>query len=260
MSNSIHTDHVDMNHILEHIKNLSEDINISFILMFNPAKREMVHEIYETLFEQRKKYIFKACVFFIRVGTNLDSRYTEEDFAWQKEANARFKALEESVNLPTSHRKKIPHPENLFHQIEDNGEIKTLENVDVTLKKSGFFNFSGMYCMANTASLRIEENGLCKGLVCEYAPYICNLFEKDALIAIRDRLIHALKCPVPMCGCSANYRVPKFASEEEAKKYLMYAHNKQNALFDEYTKAHTGNKLCSPYTMTYEKFLRRLNP
>ena len=57
---SIHTDHVDMYHIIELIENLSKNINIHILLMFNPDKRTMVHMIYEILLEERKFFPFST--------------------------------------------------------------------------------------------------------------------------------------------------------------------------------------------------------
>ena len=234
---SIHTDHVDMAHILELIENLSNDVNIGFALMFNPAKREMVHDIYETLFEYRKKYLFGMSSYLLRIGDHLDPRYNEEDLTWQKEANERFKALTESVKSPilqVRQPRQIKHVFHDFHDIEDNGILKTIENADTTLKyTNGLFGFAGMYCMAHTNVLSISENGYCKGMVCGDDPILCNIYEKNSLMAVRDKLIHAIKCKRPMCGCSANYHIPKFASEEEARKYFIFAYKKQMALLAE---------------------------
>ena len=102
---SIHTDHVEMEHILNLIENLSETVNMDFSLMFNPDKRDIVHYIFYTMLEQRKKSRFLMKVAMLRDGDQVDPRYTPEDFAWQKEANARFHELKKSVNLPALQRK-----------------------------------------------------------------------------------------------------------------------------------------------------------
>ena len=121
---SIHTDHVDMAHILELIENLSENINMNFSLMFNPAKREMVHEIYDTLYEYRKKFFFGMRVVTLRDGDQVDPRYTAEDFAWQKETADQFEALEQAVSSKFLARKKIEPSMKVFYETVDGSEKK----------------------------------------------------------------------------------------------------------------------------------------
>lgn len=240
---SIHTDHVEMAHLLELIENLSSKVNLSFSLMFNPDKRDFVYEIYETLSDYRKKYKFGMEQYLLRESGHLDSRYTAEDLEWQKVANLRFKALAQSVKLPESSgqlsRQKIQHVYHKFHEIEDNGTIKTIENANADLKyTNGLFAFCGMYCIAHANVLSINENGLCRGMICNLDPIICNIYKENAFQKVRDELIHAVKCNKPHCGCSGNYRIPKFASEEDAKKYVEWAQKRQAELFAEYDAAH----------------------
>ena len=189
MTISIHTDHVNLSnisHILELIETLSNDVKLNFSLMFNPDKRELVHEIYDTIFKYREK-----CPFTMSVMTLRD--------------------------------------------IEDNGNIKTVKagNRDVELAE-GLFKFKGIYCTANTGIIHINDDGQYKGIVCGDDRWDYNIYEKDSFLAIRDKLIKVVKCTRANCGCGANYHVPKFASEEEANKYLQFAQKRQAQLFDEY--------------------------
>ena len=232
---SIHTDHVDMAHILELIETLSGDINIHFSLMFNPDKREMVHEIYDTMLEYRKKFWFNMNVVTLRDGDIVDSRYTPEDFAWQKKAIKQFNDLVKSVapNFPERRKKKYSNP--VIHVIENNGEIKTINQGNRTIELAdGFLKFRGMYCIAHAYLLRIEEDGRCKGMVCGDDKIIYNAYEENSLLAVRDKLIHAVRCTKRVCGCASNDPIPKFLSEEEAKKYVEFANQKQAQLFAEY--------------------------
>ena len=233
---SIHTDHVDMAHILELIEKLSSDINIDFTLMFNPDKRDMVHEIYDTLLEYRKKFRFRMVVTTLRDGDMVDPRYTQEDFDWQKKAIKQFDDTAKSVVLNSSvprRRGKFSNP--VIYDVEDNGAIKTIERGIRTIKLSeGFLKFKGIYCIAHAYLLFIDEAGRCRGIVCNDARYIANVFEKNSLMNVRDKLIHAVRCTKNVCGCAANDPVPKFASEEEAKKYVEFAQNRQAQLFEEY--------------------------
>lgn len=230
---SIHTDHVDMAHILELIEKLSNRVNLSFGLMFNPAKREEVHLIYDIMCEYRKKFPFGMSIDILRDDDHVDTRYTQEDFAWQKSATEKFVAIEDSVASKFPSSKQPKHNFRLFHDIEFNGERQMIESADYNSNLTeGLSKFTGMYCIAHTAVLRIEANGLCHGMVCGADPIICNIFEKGSLKAARDDLIHAIVCPCDICGCSVNHPIPKFSSRLEAARFIEVVDAKQQALFD----------------------------
>lgn len=241
---SIHTDHVKMDHILELIENLSADIDISFSLMFNPDKREFVHEIYDTMFEYRKKYQFSMNVVTIRDRDIVDPRYTQEDFDWQKQAIKKFNDLAKSVSAQFPPRKKAKNSDSVVRIIEDNGEIKTVKSVNRTVElASGLFRFKGMYCISHAVLLRVFENGDCKGMVCPNDKNDCNIFNEGSLMAYQDKLIHFVRCNQRNCGCAANDPIPKFALEEDAKKYVEFAQKRQAELFNEYFAAQTMKTL-----------------
>lgn len=235
MQISIHTDHVDMVHILELIENLSSDVHISFSLMFNPAKREEVHWIYDIMYEYRKRFPFEMEIVTIRVGDAIDSRYVPEDTLWQKEAIKRFTELKNTVKLRVPSPKKPTWQMHMFHDIEDNGERKIIDTENFTYNlRDGFYSFTDMFCIANTSNLRIEEDGLCRGLICWHDINLCNIYEEGSLRAVRDKLIHAIKCPKKICGCPTVNFVPKFASLQEARRFMEIFDAKQQKLFDEY--------------------------
>ena len=243
MQISIHTDHAEKDHILELIENLSNNINLHFFLMFNPAKRELAHEIYDALLEYRKKFPFTMDISLIRDGDRFDPRYKEEDFAWHKKALAQFKELVKTVNVkvPIWKKNRYPLPK-IIRDIENNGKITTVNQNRSSDFAKGLLNYRGMYCLAYTSAIAINPLGRCGGMICGVAPRICNLFEKDAFIALRDNLIQAVPCYRNICGCSNNDGIPKFASEEEAKKYLEFAKKRQAELFDEYLDTRTFEK------------------
>lgn len=230
---SIHTDHVDMAHILELIENLSHNIAIHFALMFNPAKREEVHLIYDIMYEYRKKFPFGMGIDILRDGDHIDPRYTQEDFAWQKTATEKFAALEAGVAINFPPAKQPEHKLRLFHDLEIDGERKIIETTNFDPNyTNGLADFRGMYCIANTTNLRIEETGLCRGLICYLPPNTCNIYEKGSLKAARKDLIRAVICSRKLCGCENANFVPKFSSRLEAARFIKIVDDKQQALFD----------------------------
>lgn len=241
MNISIHTDHVEMDHILKLIENLSNDITMNFSLMFNPDKRELVYKIYNTLLEYRKKYWFSLNIILLSDGDHIDLRHTKEDLAWRNEALQKIHALEKDVSLKFPPRKKIKHGRKLIRDIEENNEVKTIPIVDRRADYAkGFFDFKGMYCVAQASVLRIQENGICRGMVCSDDRNFYNIYDKNCFKVARDKFIHAVICSQHSCVCSSNDKIPKFASAEEAKKYVKFAQKRQAELFAEYDAAQQG--------------------
>ena len=235
---SIHTEYVKMDHILELTENLANDVNLDFELMVNPDKREMVYNIYETLLEYRKRYQFKLNVVMLRDGDRVDTRYTPEDFMWQKKAQKQFDDLAKSFSSKLPLRKKLKSQKLVLHDLEKNGELKTVKQGNRNLELiEGLLNFKGMYCISHASFLRIQADGRFRGMICNLDPFIGNIFEENALLPIRDKLIHAVKCTSPLCGCIGNDVIPKFASEKDAKKYVQFAKKRQAELFSEYDAA-----------------------
>ena len=241
---SIHTDHVDMTHILELIEKLSRNVRIHFSLMFNPAKLEEVYLIYDILFEYRKKFPFLMNVATLRDGDRLDPRYTKEDLIWQEKAIERFKSLVNAISATVPPPKQLKRVMHIFHDIEDNGERKIIETENRMLNfTNGLIEFNNMHCIAHASVLRIHENGACRGMICNADPCICNVYEENAIKAVRDKLIHAVKCPLNICGCSGNDHIPKFSSLSEAKRFMQVVADKQDALFKDYDETYSAKTI-----------------
>ena len=47
---------------------------------------------------------------------------------------------------------------------------------------------------------------------------------------MREDWIHGVLCTKNMCGCSVNYRIPKFRSQAEAEKFIAEKRLEQNKL------------------------------
>lgn len=230
---SIHTDHVEMDHILELIENLSNDVRLTFALMFNPAKREMVKSIYKTLFEYRKNFPFTLNINFIMDKDHIDARHTEEDFAWQRKATADFRDLVNQTDVTFSPTVTPKHTRNIFCDFENDGNREVVIGMNRAEKLSrGLSVYKDMYCVSNAAMLRIEEDGRCLGMVCWADKILCNIFEENSLFENREKLIHAVKCPLQTCGCVSNHCIPKFSSKEEADIFVEIFKEKQLRLFN----------------------------
>ena len=230
---SIHTDHVDMAHVLELIENLSRNIKIYFVLMFNPDKREEVHLIYDIMCEYRKNFPFNMGIDILRDGDHIDSRHTQEDFAWHKFATEKFTALADSLASKFPPQKKSKHNFRMFHDLEIDGKRQIIETTDYKSNlPQGLAKFTDMYCIAHTTVLKIEPDGFCCGMACIADPFICNIYEEGSLKAARKDLIHAIVCPCDVCGCISNYYIPKFTSRLEAARFIETVDAKQQALFD----------------------------
>ena len=231
MQISIHTEQVDMAHILELIETLSKDINIRLALMFNPVKREEVHLIYDILFEYRKIFPFSMNINLLRDSGLLVSRYTKEDFEWQREATLKFNALENVLQSKIPAPKKLPRSMRIFYDAEQNGERKIIESANRAVNlTNGLLKFTGMYCIANSSLLYIQEDENCHGMVCPADLFIFNIYEEDAITTFRNEMIHGIKCPMPLCDCSANDHIPKFSSYEEAVQFIRVIREKQENL------------------------------
>lgn len=232
---SLHTDHVDKEHVSDLIEKLSRNVRLYFALMFNPDKRDFVHELFGMLLKAREKFPFTMNVVTLRDGDRVDPRYTPEDFAYQKKATAEFQNVVRSVSGKVPLVKNPKLMMTILRELEDKGEIRTENpknrNAELAI---GLYNFKGMYCIAHSCALHINANGTFKGLVCTDDHTIGNIFEKDSILKVRDKLIHPVRCKHQVCGCVANDRIPKFVSEKEAKKYIAFCQKRQAQLFDEY--------------------------
>ena len=227
MQVSVHTDHVDMEHFLDLIELLANDVNLYIPLMFNPAKREEVHLIFDILCEYRKRFPFYLSVAPVFINDGFDPRYTEEDLRWIKKSNTYFDALQHAVKVKVT--KESPTTMRIFRDIEDNGERKIVETM--AAEYANFANFKDMYCTASTSFAQITDAGIYKGLFC--SPFFtCNIYEKGSLKAVRDKLFYALKCRHNICGCESAHYAPKFSSPEEANRFMEVFNAKQQALFD----------------------------
>jgi DNA topoisomerase-3 len=55
-------------------------------------------------------------------------------------------------------------------------------------------------------------------MICSLNPSTCNIFEENPFL--RKNWIHGVVCTKAMCGCSDNYRIPKFRSPADAQQFI----------------------------------------
>ena len=88
-----------------------------------------------------------------------------------------------------------------------------------------------MTCCAGTSIVKIELDGRVKGTLCGLGRTMYNIFDENPFL--REDWIHGVLCTKNMCGCSVNYRIPKFRSPVEAQKFLAEKRLEQKNLMSE---------------------------
>lgn len=220
---SIHTEYVNMDHIVNLIKMMSPKINLEFPLMFNPEKRETVHKIFNELLELRKNNPFHLIVQTLRQPPNfdvLDCRYTEDDFRWQRDATQQFEEVSRSsVSNIRREEWENAFPKTFFWDIEDKEGRKIITDLDRNKAfQIGLLNFKGMFCTMGSSILSIGPDGTCRKVHCPVDTKTHNIFED--IDAEEMNKTYLLKCPYENCGCGTNHPVPKFLDENEAITFI----------------------------------------
>lgn len=227
---SIHTDHVDINHIYDLIKLLANDIYIGFNLMFHPNKFEFVKEIYSELMALRKEFPFSMNIKTLREPPDFsqpDSRYTDELFAWQYAARDEYIELINDSKIKSGY--KMNQQFHLFRDIYENHELKQIYDGDRDKQfNTGLCNFNGMYCIAGVNMIRINPNGIAKGVICPSKVFTYNIYDECQYNNLD--FMHIVHCHEKSCGCVANDYLPKFLFKKEAIAFLELAKNKQRDL------------------------------
>ncbi|WP_026766445.1 radical SAM protein [Selenomonas ruminantium] len=224
---SLHLEYVNMDHIIELVKLLSNKISLHFALMYHPEKQESVEDCFRIMLDLRKKYSFSMSVVMLRPTDKCerekfpyDTRYLEKQFLWCKKANEEFYLLTKSVST-ISH--KDPYKYNIFYDVEKEDE-REIVNWDEKLKN----NFKEMFCLSGSHLLRIDPDGNVKGMVCWADKSKYNIFRENPYL--HGDFIHVVKCPAISCGCSSNIYIPKFINRDEAEAFAAICREKQKRL------------------------------
>lgn len=217
---SIHTDHVDPEHIARLIPVLHDKVNLIFSLMCNPTKWELVNAIYDRLAVMREKYYFNLRLAFLREPPRFDipdRRYGNEHNEWRLERQAMFNKIASASGLKPPFA--IPPDFMGFWEYEEKGVVSFSRGGDRESQFArGMFAFRDMYCVTGTHLLNVKANGDCFGAVCSVAKPVCNIFKPNVFKDCDPYKI--LKCPLPNCGCGSNDNLLKFRDATEADIFL----------------------------------------
>lgn len=219
---SLHTEFMELDHIVSLVKLLSHKIPLSLNLMFNPLKRDFCRTIHEELCALRSAYPFTLHVIFLQQRPNfdtLDERYVPQDIEWQKQAMEEFGKA--TLNGP-----EMPYPPQrgycgapFWNYADPSCSYKKMEWADREIMfADGNFNFKGMYCIPGSSLVCIDPDGTVYGARgCPQAAILYNIFQENPYR--HNDFIRPVRCTSPNCGCSTNDHLPKFLSREEAEDF-----------------------------------------
>lgn len=218
---SLHTEFMELDHIISLIERFSHKAPLSLNLMFHPLKRDYVRSVQQELCELRLAYPFSLHVIFLRRKPRfdtIDERYLPQDYEWQKQATEEFGRA--ALNgPPMTFLPQRGYSGDLFWNYADpDRPYQKMAGKDRnTMLAEGNFNFRGMYCIPGSSLLCIGPDGTASGARCSVARKTYNIFQENPYK--HKDFISAVRCTSTNCGCSTNDLLPKFASEEEAHDF-----------------------------------------
>ena len=100
-----------------------------------------------------------------------------------------------------------------------NGSVENYNRISRSeLEDLSGCRFTGMICCAGTSIVKIDIDGRVKGKLCGLYEQEFNIFEGNPFL--QEEWMHGVLCTKAMCGCSPDYRIPKFRSPTAAKKFI----------------------------------------
>lgn len=219
---SLHTEFLDVEHILSMINLSGQKLHLGFNFMLNPDKFDFCREIFETLLKARMHRPFTMDIMLLKAPpsfTAIDPRYNESHLNWRKECQKRFAIVckESKQSSPVRYRQ----PRTKYWEYEEHGErvYRQQQFMDRSLMlMEGMFNFKGLHCCLGAHTLAIEADGSIRGARCLQAPCRYNIFKENPFC--KPDFIEAIKCAQVACECTNNDNIPKFPSETEALAYI----------------------------------------
>ncbi len=219
---SVHLEYMDVERVVELVKQYSLCTDLNIHLMFHPELVDKAMSVADALIALRRDYTFGMYPVMLReppLYDRFDSRYTQEHFNCAERIKERFGIVHtEDPEWPNKLKTKDIGCE-FFVERDENGSVEKYERISPTeLKKMTGNVFTGMTCCAGTSIVKILGNGKVKGMTCGLNPSMCNIFEENPFL--RQDWMHGVVCTKAMCGCAENLRIPKFRSPVAAQKFI----------------------------------------
>lgn len=218
---SIHSEHVTNQRIIDLVTSLSNYLILRLDVMFNPGKRERVHEIFELILSLRERYPFIALIDTVwnSKRTAPDSRYTPDDYKWKRENEVRFSEVAKASGLKKELYASFLRP--IVHRSYiDEYSYSYIGNYNDALV-NGTCSLTDKYCVVGSHLINIRPDARYSGAICSAAPY-----SSTPLFDINPNddpdFCKVIKCTVNKCRCMANTVLQKFLSRIEAEDFKRY--------------------------------------
>lgn len=221
LSISIHLEYMNVERVVELVKRYSLQTRLRIDLMFHPELIDKAMSMADTLCDLRRDYPFEIVFSMLRespIFNRLDSRYKQEHYNCAERIRERFEKMSADGpkwyrNLPTSFGSQF------FVERKESDIIENYERLSAPeVKEMTGSVFMAMTCCAGTNIVKIGVDGSVKGMLCGLDRPTCNIFEENPFL--REDWMHGIFCTRDMCGCSVNYRIPKFRSPAAAQKFI----------------------------------------
>lgn len=218
---SVHLEYMNVERVVELVKRYSLRTHLKISLMFHPKWIDKAMAVADALCDLRRDYPFGMSVDMLNSPPDFDrfdSRYTEEHFNVAKKIRERFgKANSEGPKMPENRQEVLGWKFLVERNV--NGSIEIHEQISPSKLNEMMGNaFTDMVCCAGTSVAWIRVDGSVKGMICGLDRPVCNIFEENPFL--REDWMHGVVCSKAMCGCNVNYRIPKFRSPADAKKFI----------------------------------------
>ncbi|MBR3299243.1 MAG: radical SAM protein [Clostridia bacterium] len=240
---SVHVEYTTVKHVTMLVQKLSGSVRLQFKIMLQPDLFDKVKSIVDALIALRSEYAFSMDIGILRRPPDYvhdDDRYTDEHYAYAKEAFRRFMQAARDGVQRSGARSNVQRNTNARYYLERNvgGSIEYRDDVSKAQLRdlTDSYVFKNMICCAGVNVLDVFANGACRGLVCGWNKTPANLYKYDPFL-VRD-MIRGIKCGVERCGCSANHNVPKFLLPKEGAAFIEARRSRQTELTEEWIAKH----------------------
>lgn len=232
---SVHLESMSVERAVELVKRLSNHVQLHVHLMFQPERFDKAQTMAETLCELRKDYPYIFKIVMLRIPPKfdkIDPRYTQEHYDWADNAMQKFRgAAIDGAKWTKSYPTSVGWEFLVERRVGD--VVETYERMNQSQLKDLTGNvFTGMTCCSGTNVVQIKVDGKVRGMVCDLDCPTCNIFEENPFL--REDWMHGVFCTQAMCGCSVNWRIPKFRSPADAQKFIAEKKLEQKKLMSEY--------------------------